>query len=874
MISTSITLKEPSGVIRKNIPIRLGIPFPKGALRDTNNISLSDNKNQPINYNLSTTASWPDNSIKWGILDFQTSLDPNETKLLTLSLTSKTSSLEISNSIQINNSEKRFTINTGEAEFTLNIHRSSLFEKVTVNHRVFNSGNDQILLTCKDNINYKPVITDIIKDKTNSYLRAGFTLKGHFESDEKHTFADFESTLCFHAGKSTVIWDFTLHNTKSAKHPGGIWDLGDPGSVFFKSLAINFNLPSNSTCTWKAGQGQPWIDCNDQQLSIYQESSGGKNWNGNIHKNFQGIIPHKHKGYRIEAPNSVLETGDRISPTFHIDSESNCLTAHIKNFWQNFPKAFELSDKQLSIQLFPQKYPDNFELQGGEKKTHTIYLNFGKDKNALEWAESPVIPELNYSWFVQSKAMPYLANNHKIHDLDKLILEGLTSQNNYFQKRETIDEYGWRNFGDIYADHETVGHEGEQALVSHYNNQYDSLYGFARQYMLSGDQRWFVLMDQLAQHISDIDIYNTDNDRAEYNGGLFWHTDHYLDAFTCSHRTYSKWHHSDEELGGGPGTEHCYTTGLLYHYFLTGSESSKQALLVLRKWIENLHEGSGTLLERILAIKNTDIPNIRALLSGSRVSNFKYPLTRGTGNYLSTVIDAYILTSERKHIDLAERIIMQTTHPFEDISERHLENIEVTWSYTVFLQALVKYLNLKETLEELDTTFFYAKDSLLNFADWMQQHEYPFLDKPEILEYPNHTWVAQEIRKVNLFFAAYQYCDKIETRMVYLNKARYFYDYVIRELEHEETKSFSRILAILMQNHGPHALLAEEQGVKSFNPKLVEPYKGLQKLSVYSILGKMMIDLAKKIARLSISREMKWLQQRSDFFARLTKQKK
>ncbi|MFQ3198184.1 MAG: hypothetical protein ACI81A_001905 [Paraglaciecola sp.] len=40
----------------------------------------------------------------------------------------------------------------------------------------------------------------------------------------------------------------------------------------------------------------------------------------------------------------------------------------------------------------------------------------------------------------------------------------------------------------------------------------------------------------------------------EYNGGLFWHTDHYLQAFTSSHRSYSKSQASDayqDHAGGG-----------------------------------------------------------------------------------------------------------------------------------------------------------------------------------------------------------------------------------------------------------------------------------------------------------------------------------
>ena len=77
-------------------------------------------------------------------------------------------------------------------------------------------------------------------------------------------------------------------------------------------------------------------------------------------------------------------------------------------------------------------------------------------------------------------------------------------------------------------------------IATEYNNQYDPIYGFLRQFASTGNSQWFELADDLAHHVLDIDIYHSKYDKAEYNGGLFWHTDHYLDAETSSHRSYSK----------------------------------------------------------------------------------------------------------------------------------------------------------------------------------------------------------------------------------------------------------------------------------------------------------------------------------------------
>src|SRR5262249_1449394 len=146
--------------------------------------------------------------------------------------------------------------------------------------------------------------------------------------------------------------------------------------------------------------------------------------------------------------------------------------------------------------------------------------------------------------------------------------------NSLFARREVIDEYGWRNFGDFYADHEAAYCPDPPPVVSHYNNQYDVIYGTLLQYLRTGDGRWFELADPLARHVLEIDIYHTTQDRALYSGGLFWHTEHYRDAATGTHRGFSAAKaRPGQPAGGGPCAEHNYTTGLLHYYYLTGEKA-------------------------------------------------------------------------------------------------------------------------------------------------------------------------------------------------------------------------------------------------------------------------------------------------------------
>src|SRR5690606_23216292 len=147
--------------------------------------------------------------------------------------------------------------------------------------------------------------------------------------------------------------------------------------------------------------------------------------------------------------------GLRATPFAALHSEAGGLQVHLQDFWQNFPKALSCNDQTgLSLSLFPASFADLHELQPGERKTHTLWFDLSGRAN-LAWAADPMVPTLDPHWWRDCEVIGDLLLHPASDPLRGVLAESLDGPHNFFAKRELIDEYGWRHFGEIYADHET-----------------------------------------------------------------------------------------------------------------------------------------------------------------------------------------------------------------------------------------------------------------------------------------------------------------------------------------------------------------------------------------------------------------------------------
>jgi hypothetical protein len=601
---------------------------------------------------------------------------------------------------------------------------------------------------------------------------------------------------------SLVDIEIAIRNENSALHPDGYWDLGDPNSINLESVSLCFKNSALSGCNYLLNpnlrEGSKTLEV-DTMFSISQTGSGMQNWQHQVHVNSEGIVPITQNGYSVLSAGNLITRGLCADPAVQAISDTINLVIYNKDFWERFPSEISSSHGGIYLWLLP-KGNSNHEIQPGETLckrfsisteqmfTLELFQNVSRPLIARPTIESCVNAEA-LEWLDESER-PYFTNHEVMSNYCENALSGETG---LFSKRIAIDEFGWRNFGEVWADHEQAfAAVTTSTLVSHYNNQYDQIQGFLRRFLDTGDDRWLSLGQDLARHVVHIDVYNTDDDRPAYNRGLFWHTAHYSDAATATHRSHSRHMAKGENPteGGGPGSsEQNYTTGLLLYYFLTGDEFAKETIINFANWVIAMDDGNRNWLS-VLSSANTGSASCTA-------SRSYHGPGRGVGNSVNCLIDAWKLTKNELYLTKAEELIKRVAHPSERISDLDLLNAEARWSYTVFIQSLLKYLSL----EQLRNRHFasYIKACLIHYGQWMADNEQTYFSSVEELEYPTETWHAQDLRKANIMHLIASFCPDEKIAQKLISKSTNIRKEAWQCLEASPTRYYARPIALVLQ---------------------------------------------------------------------------
>jgi len=777
--------------LNTRVPVTVGVPLPRGQNWPVKHVTLYD----PHRDASLAGQLLPEIRRDWMAVAFMTptEFDASGCELFLHASADPAMPAALQEEVVVRQSQDRVVAHTGAADVEVRGTGARLVEQILVGDApALGEDGIQVQLTTRWG-NRRTFEFGAIEVAESGPIRA--TLVRH----AKCAGLRLTCRLSLFAGTGLVRCELILHNPRRAKHSGGYWDLGDPGSILFRGLSLDVHaaVAGAHRTLWQANPKEPLEHTVGNVLEIFQESSGGENWRSRNHVNRNGEVPLRFRGYRIRTAETQSH-GNRANPVAALTWQRVGIACAVEDFWQKFPTAITIEKNRLSAKVFPDQCGDLHELQAGEKCSRVVWLDFHRPEaeawNRLSWVYDPPQAIVDPSWHASSGRLSRfpLADVRHRTECESLLHEAIDGPRSFFTKREVIDEFGWRNFGDVWADHEEAYSDDPRPVISHYNNQYDLLYGLLIQYLHTGDTRWWRLADPLARHVMDIDVYHTTRDKPAYNGGLFWHTAHYHSAGKCTHRSMSHTMRGKKIAapGTGPANEHNYSRGLLLYACLTGSCRARDTVIGLAEWVLAMDEGRRHLLGVV-----SDEPTGDA--SRTTQSTYHGP-GRGAANSMNTLLDAWSLTVDEKYLRKARELLRRTIHPHDDIDGRRLGDAELRWSYTVHLQAIIHFLGATVRRSDLKADRAYARDALLHYARWMCKHERFYLDEPEKLEYPTETWAAQELRKGNSLLMAAQFASSDEVED-FQARGRAILDEAWRRLQSFESRTSTRAIAIILQ---------------------------------------------------------------------------
>ncbi|TWU44351.1 hypothetical protein Q31b_18870 [Novipirellula aureliae] len=798
--------------------VRVSVPFPLASVCDRSEVGVRSEEGAIQSSKVQVLSCWPDDSIRWCLVEFEWHFDASYAIIADDDAT--------------------------QQETTSNppVHcEADSIGDLKIADQVALAGVNCEFQLRHDGVDYRGVVSSP-SQVVGGPIRWTQQWQVNFRADSEVSRLAGQLTASVYASFPVLKFEFQVRNPQPMDHPGGNWDLGANGSILIDDLSVNFVPECESAIHRLSAEFEDTgriVDA-QQKVTVFQASSGGDNWNSANHLDRGGRVPLEFCGYKVFA-DADTHSGLRAQPIVRMSGDAVEYSIAYRDFWQNFPSALSTDRNELRIGLLPAEATGGHELQGGEQKT----FEFGFEMKPVDAVSSisavlnPPMVRLAPDVHAEANAVPYLLARSEQSDsrYEALVDLAIEGDDSFFAKREKIDQYGWRNFGDIYGDHEAVYHKGESLMISHYNNQYDCTLGFAIQFLRSGDSRWFDLMTAMADHAWDIDTYHTEQDKLLYNGGLFWHTYHYADAHTATHRSYPKrlrvsqsfddgqdleeLGETGEQLsknyaiGGGPAASHNYNTGWMLAYWLTGKQRYREAAINAADYVLRIEDGNQTPF-KWLCRSDTGYSTCS--------SDGYYGPGRASGNSTHALLTGHELTADRKYLDRAALLMRRTVHPKQDLKSLDLLNAELRWFYTMYLQALGRYVDYKMTLGELDADFRYGVATLRHYARWMARNERPILSDSEKLQYPTETWAAQDMRKWHVLEHAARYESDDDERKRMWEKADYFFNYVVDYLTDSPTKSLCRPVVLLLNFGWQREWLLEHRDEPAFIEKIDDEF--------------------------------------------------
>ena len=537
-----VHLLEEAGVARRRAPVTFGFPLPKGGLYDLSNMRVVDGDGKEVPAQFTATVFWPDDSLKWVLIDFTTSLPADGKKTLAVEIGNDVRTAPRKSQLTVTDEGGSVTVVTGPLKAVMDKARFNILRQVWCDKnrdrrfgeqelvgasapegiRLVDERGEQFAMSLR-----KP---DAVTIEERGPRKVVVRVAGQYANKAGETYMSYITRLTFREGSTRV----TVAHTH-----------------------VNSYLKTEFT--------------DITSLSMPLQAVGGKLGRD---RQFE-LLQLDDKKCILKVPGETIER-ERYHGGSWFKNPSGRIGVNVHEFWQRWPKRLAAHSDGYDIDLLPKQPSADY----GKEFPNRLMFPFVSGKYRFKWgmsfttritfelsgtipppertadADVPVVAVLPASWYAETKALGDMAAplGKQFAQWDKFVVQ---SYKLHMLRKEHNREYGYLNYGDWY------GERGRNWG----NNEYDLAHGLFMQFARTGRRQYYRLALAAARHQADVDCIHAYPDPA-YVGANHLHSFAHTGGWS-QHLSHVGWSHRYDGLTQA-SNGHTWADGMMDAWCLTG----------------------------------------------------------------------------------------------------------------------------------------------------------------------------------------------------------------------------------------------------------------------------------------------------------------
>lgn len=488
-----VNLLEEAGMAREDELVRAGVPFAPGVLFDPALVRVLNETGNEVPAQVTVTSFWPDDSIRWALIEFLAHLPPRGQCDYVVEYGSAVRRRPLPDSLVIDDTAEALIVTTGPLQATVSKRRGTIIEQAVVDGKPVGGLPRGLVVVGEDGTAYTTAnAVPQVRVEKQGPLSATIRLEMPYVSDAGEEYQRAIVRLTFVAGSPTVFLDATHIN-----------DWLQTEFTDLRSITLPLEIASRPSHTL-------WVRRSEEE-GLYIEDQGGLGPAGRIMQKTDQLASRSylqdenHEGLRLEGGMD------------YVSARGEGVGVCVLDFWQEYPKALSGTDERALVEILPPLQGEDFwkdlpahvrfpfvegcyRFKWGMAKTTRLSLEFHGPRadSRVPWQyatlQHPLIPVLPSDYYAATGALGPMAPKRadRFAPWDEYVAQRFAD---HLQLKEKQREYGFFNWGDWY------GERGRNWG----NNEYDLPHGLFMQFARTGNRDYFRLALAGARHQADVD---------------------------------------------------------------------------------------------------------------------------------------------------------------------------------------------------------------------------------------------------------------------------------------------------------------------------------------------------------------------------------